>query len=102
MGDEITLRYFGGCPNWQVARARLSEALNRLGEEKTVRLERVETPQEADALDFRGSPTILVDGIDPFDVAGSTGLLCRVYRTESGMEGAPSVEQLIAVLEEAP
>jgi hypothetical protein len=56
--------------------------------------------QEADELDFRGSPTLLIDGIDPFDATGPTGLFCRVYRTDAGPEGAPSLNQLLAALEE--
>jgi hypothetical protein len=48
---------------------------------------------------FSGSPTVLVDGRDPF-AAGSAraGLTCRRYRTERGVEGAPSVAQLRAVI----
>lgn len=100
-GRGITLRYFDGCPNWEVARARLEDALERLGDTRTLALERVETPQEADELQFRGSPTILIDRRDPFETDGPTGLSCRVYRTEGGIEGSPSVEQLTAALKEA-
>ena len=101
MGRDITLRYFDGCPNWQVARKRIEVVLDQLGETRTVRLERVETPERADELDFHGSPTILIDGKDPFDANGPTGLSCRVYRTDVGLEGAPSVDQLMAALKEA-
>lgn len=94
----ITIRYFDGCPNWEVARARLGEAFKELGEARPLLLERVETPKEADDLDFRGSPTVLIDGIDPFDATGPTGLSCRMYRTDVGLEGAPSVDQLVAAL----
>lgn len=100
--NEITLLYFDGCPNRKVARTRLAEALERVGDARTVRLESVETAQDADDLGFRGSPTILIDGKDPFDAVAPTGLSCRVYRTEVGLEGAPSVEQLIAAMKETP
>jgi hypothetical protein len=100
--NGITLRYFDGCPNWEVARARLGEALNQLGQARPLVLERVETPDEADDLEFRGSPTILIDGIDLFDATGPTGLSCRMYRTDAGLEGAPSVDQLVAALTERP
>lgn len=98
---EIILRYIDGCPNWQVAEARLERAMERLGHRTEIRLVRVETPQDARALGFRGSPTILVDGRDPFDASGHAGLSCRVYRTDSGLEGAPSVDQLVKALNEA-
>ena len=100
VGAEVTVRYFDGCPNWKVAKERIEVVLGQLDETRTVRLERVETPQQADELSFRGSPTILIDGKDPFGAAGPTGLSCRVYRTDAGLEGAPSVEQLMVALKE--
>lgn len=99
-GRKITLRYFQGCPNWEVAKERLERVLRELGETRTLDLEQIETPQQAEELAFTGSPTILIDGRDPFAVTGERGLSCRVYRTEAGLEGAPSVEQLLAVLKE--
>jgi hypothetical protein len=93
---DITLRYFDGCPNWRTARERLREALGESDRpDQQVELEQVATPEEAELLRFRGSPTILIDGEDPFvDGAAPFGLSCRVYRTERGLEGSPSVEQL--------
>ena len=98
VGGEVTLRYFDGCPNWKVAKERIEAVLGELDETRPVRLQRVETPQQADELDFRGSPTILINGEDPFETTGPTGLACRVYRTDAGLEGAPSVEQLLVAL----
>lgn len=100
VGADITLRYFDGCPNWQVAKERIERVLGELDETRTVKLEQVETPQQAKDLDFRGSPTILIDGVDPFETSGPAGLSCRVYRTDAGLEGAPSLDQLVAVLKE--
>jgi hypothetical protein len=98
---RIILRYFDGCPNWKIAHSRLTEALQKQGMAGDVRLERVETPHEADRLGFRGSPTILINGVDPFaDRNAPTGLSCRVYRTDAGMEGSPSIGQLLAALED--
>jgi hypothetical protein len=92
----VTLRYFDGCPNWRVANQRLKEALRLTGREnEEILLERVESPEEADRVRFRGSPTILIDGKDPFaDGTAPYGLSCRVYRTDRGLEGSPSIEQL--------
>ena len=59
-----------------------------------------QTPEEAEAARFRGSPTVLVDGRDPFaDPAAPVGLSCRVYRTADGLAGSPTVDQLLAVLQ---
>lgn len=56
------------------------------------------TDEDAAAVPFAGSPTVLVEGRDPFPSGGPTGLACRVYPTPAGFRGAPSVEQLMDVL----
>jgi hypothetical protein len=99
-GVDVTLLYIDGCPNWEVAGERLREALARAGRDH-VRVEHrlVTTAEQADAARFRGSPTVLVNGQDPFaDPDAPTGLSCRVFRGEAGLTGAPTVEQLLAVL----
>ena len=59
----------------------------------------VSTPEQAEAAGFRGSPTVLVNGRDPFaDPDAPAGLSCRVYPTEAGLAGAPTVEQLLEAL----
>lgn len=96
----ISLLYFDGCPNWHVAEERLRAALVAVGRPDEV-LEHilVSTQEEAEAAQFRGSPTVLVDGRDPFsDPDAPVGLACRLYRTEEGLAGSPTVEQLVAVL----
>lgn len=96
---QLVLRYFDSCPNWRIADDHLRQALGRLGMTAEIVHELVETPEDAVRLEFRGSPSVLVDGRDPFiDQAGPVGLTCRVYRTEHGMQGAPSIEQLLVVL----
>jgi hypothetical protein len=97
---DVTVLYFDGCPNAEVADERLRAAL-RLAGRDDVRVEHrlVSTPEEAEAVGFRGSPTVLVNGHDPFaDPDAPSGLSCRVFRTEAGLAGAPTVEQLLAVL----
>ena len=97
---NVRLLYFEDCPNWQLADTRLKEALAAVGADPdAVTYERVTTVEQAQALGFRGSPTILVDGTDPFaDPDAPAGLACRLYRTASGVQPAPTVEQLQAVL----
>lgn len=64
------------------------------------RIELVYDESEAATLGMRGSPTLLLDGTDPFAVAGMpAGLSCRLYRHESGvLSGIPSPAQLRAAL----
>jgi len=95
---NITLQYFEACPNWRIAEERLASVVADRPE-TTVTHQRVGSVEEAERVGFRGSPTILLDGIDPFgqpDVG--VGLVCRVYTTPEGLAGAPTVDQLRAVI----
>jgi len=99
---QVHLLYFAGCPNWQDTEQRLREAIDRVGLEVEVVRVDVPTAEEAERLSFRGSPTVLVDGRDPFaDTDAPIGLSCRVFRTPEGLRGAPTVEQLVAALHAA-
>lgn len=96
---DVRLLYFDGCPNWHETDRRLHEALAVAGLSVTPQYVQVESPEEAERLAFRGSPTVLIDGADPFADAGApVGLSCRVFQTPDGLRGAPTVEQLLAVL----
>lgn len=89
---DVTFLYFDSCPNWKLANTALAEAATLEDRTLAINYQLVDTFEAAEALEFRGSPTILVDGVDPFaDRDAPVGLSCRVYRTETG---APSVEQL--------
>lgn len=97
---RVELLYFDGCPSWQVTDQRLHEALALAGRGGvTVDRRRVETVEQAEALGFIGSPSICIDGRDPFATGDEhVGLSCRMYRTPAGLRGAPEVDQLIEVL----
>lgn len=61
----------------------------------------VRTDAAAAQFGMAGSPTLLVDGVDPFP-AGECGLSCRLYRNESGAPVAvPSLGQLRAAINPA-
>jgi hypothetical protein len=96
---DVQLLYFDGCPNWQETDRLLREALDRTGSVATIEHVDVLSPEDAERLSFRGSPTVLVDGVDPFaDPEAPVGLSCRVFRTPDGLGGSPTVEQLVEVL----
>ncbi|WP_338748012.1 thioredoxin family protein [Janibacter alittae] len=98
---DVTLQYFQGCPNWEVADARLA-AIAAERSDVTVTRQLVESVEEAQRLGFHGSPSILVDGEDPFAAPDTAvGLSCRVYRTPEGPSGVPTLAQLRAVIAQA-
>lgn len=99
---RVELLWFAGCPNWQETHARLREALALTGTDADVVLVEVGTPEQARRLRFRGSPTVLVDGHDPFaHDSDAVGLSRRLFRTPDGLRGAPTVGQLLEVLRAA-
>lgn len=98
---DITLLYFEDCPNWKIADERLSALA---GECPDIRVTHhlVDSPAEAERTRFHGSPSIHVDGVDAFATPDAkVGLSCRRYPTPDGYEGAPTLEQLRAVLADA-
>ena len=96
---SVTIRYLDGCPSWQRVRERLRAAAREVGVDLDVRLEPVETLQEAQRLGLPGSPTILLEGVDPFARPGSVpALACRLYDTPAGPAEVPTVDQLAAAL----
>lgn len=96
---EITLQHFNDCPNWLDTMERIERVVETTGIDADVRVQLVNTPEAAQAHNFRGSPTILVDGTDPFaNPDAPVGLACRVYLTPDGMAGSPTVDQITDVL----
>ncbi len=93
----VTLLYFDGCPNWQQTDERLTQLQAEYG--FTLERRKVDTPEEAARVGFAGSPTVLVDGVDPFATGDEpTGLACRVHDTPDGPQGSPTLSQLWEVL----
>jgi hypothetical protein len=91
---EVTLQYFDGCPNWETTDRHLSTLVAE-GLKATVVYEPFDSHEAAAECGFRGSPTVLLDGVDPFaDRRPLVGLTCRLYQTESGLAGSPTLNQL--------
>ncbi|MCZ4611343.1 hypothetical protein O3S80_47870 [Streptomyces sp. Lzd4kr] len=90
-----------GCPNAPVIEERLARALD----DRTAEVERVEVadPEQAERLGMTGSPTVLIDGVDPFAVQDApASLSCRLYRApDARIEGAPGVADLRRALADA-
>jgi hypothetical protein len=100
---RVQILHVPDCPNTPVLRSRVEQVLaGRNGVEVDERVVRDQV--EAVALGMTGSPTLLVDGVDPFASAGvPASVSCRLYIDESGaLSGAPSLAQLRAVFAGEP
>lgn len=100
---QLTVLAVPGCPNAPVLGDRLAAALDgRAG--VTIAHQVVADEGEAVRWGMNGSPTLLIDGVDPFAEPGQPpGMSCRLYRDEEGrLSGAPSVGQLRQAIEQAP
>jgi hypothetical protein len=95
---QLVLLTVPDCPNVAAFEERLAAAL--AGHPAAVRRRVVGDEREAAETGMRGSPTLLVDGSDPFAAPGEPpSLSCRLYRDASGRTGpVPSVEELRRVL----
>lgn len=98
---ELTILMVPECPHVPVLDDRLVEVLaGRVG---VAVLRRVITDdREAARSGMRGSPTLLIDGVDPFaDQAIPPSLACRIYRASDGRtEPVPSVAALRRALQQ--
>ncbi len=87
------------CPNAAILATRLAELTDgRPGIRVTRKV--VTSEDDADRLGMTGSPTSLVDGVDPFARPGQKpAISCRLYPDEQGMPGpGPSPAQLRSAL----
>ncbi|GAA3803470.1 organomercurial lyase [Streptomyces chiangmaiensis] len=80
---------------------RIARALD--GRRVDAELVKVADQEQAARLGMTGSPTVLINGVDPFAVPGTPpSLSCRLYRESDGrVDGAPSVSDLREALNAA-
>jgi hypothetical protein len=99
---ELPVLAVPGCPNARMLEQRLAGLL-AARPEVTVTRRVIADAAEAARWGMRGSPTLLVDGRDPFAGSGSGAVVaCRLYRDEQGrLDGAPTVSALRDALERA-
>ncbi|MDH3259911.1 MAG: thioredoxin family protein [Acidimicrobiia bacterium] len=94
---DVTLLHIDDCPNWRTTETHLVRLRPEYGFE--LQRKRVGSAEEAEQLRFRGSPTVLINGLDPFaDPNAPVGMSCRLYRTIGGLVGSPTEEMLREVL----
>jgi hypothetical protein len=99
---KVEILHIDDCSNWEEAGRRARTVLDSLCRGNTaVEYRLLETREEAAAVLFAGSPTILIDGADAFPSDGRTSeLACRLYYSDTGISRLPSVEQLTRVFQQ--
>jgi hypothetical protein len=99
---ELMVLSVPDCPNAPVLEQRLAGLLSGRPE-VTVTRRVIADAAEAARWGMRGSPTLLIDGRDPFAGTGSGAVMaCRLYRDQEGrLDGAPTVAALREVLDQA-
>ncbi|MGH3425973.1 MAG: hypothetical protein ACRD3Q_03275 [Terriglobales bacterium] len=87
---RLQILHVSDCPNVALLEQRLNEAL--IGNQNEIELTHrvVKTIEDAAAVSMTGSPTLLVNGADPFSTPNQApSLSCRLYRGENDrLEGA--------------
>jgi hypothetical protein len=102
MGMHLVVLAVPGCPNAPVLEERLAAVLGgRAGVSLSHQV--ISDEREAARWGMCGSPTLLINGADPFaEPAQPPGMSCRLYRGDDGQaSGAPSAGQLQQVIEQA-
>ena len=100
---NVTVLHIEDCPNLEPLMAELHDLLDARSE-VVLSAVPVRTDEEARRLGFHGSPTVLIDGNDPFPAPPEpVGLSCRQYpccQDASGrVPGYPTRAKLAELLE---
>jgi hypothetical protein len=99
---QLTVLAVPGCPNAPVLSGRLAAVVDgRAG--ASVSHQVICDEDEAARWAMHGSPTLLIDGADPFAEPGQPpSMSCRLYRDDDGRtSGAPSASQLRQAIKQA-
>jgi hypothetical protein len=98
---EIELLVVPDCPHEAAADIRakkfrqITTAVAETGVQATVTHTVITSQDQARRRGFAGSPTILVNGSDPFeDPAAPAAMACRLYPTPEGLRGVPALRDL--------
>lgn len=90
------------CPNEAAATELIQAAATNTGVFAIITRTEITTHEQAQERGFTGSPTILVNGIDPFARPGQpVALTCRLYTSPAGLQGIPALIDLSDAVTEA-
>lgn len=107
----VELLWWEGCPSTDHAHGLLRAALDELGLDSVeIRMVEIETDSQARERAFRGSPTIMINGVDIVELTGredggedqAGALSCRLYHCPDGrISPTPDPADVHAALERA-
>lgn len=84
------------CPHEQPALELFRRVLDDTGHPDAIRIRVIRTEDDAARRGFHGSPTFLINGVDPFAKPGADpAVACRFYPSRNGLHGLPSRDELI-------
>jgi hypothetical protein len=93
----IEVLYMPGCPNHQPAVRRIEEILRSEEVDEPVREIPVTDEVMARLLQFPGSPTVRINGLDAEPGGGrSIGLACRLYASGEGLPSQETLQRAIS------
>jgi hypothetical protein len=100
---KIEVLFFEGCPHYKPAVELVKQVVGEEG--VAAEITEVNVPDEAAArkVQFLGSPTIRLDGVDVEPSARSSqdyGMACRTYLNNGRRQGLPSAELIRAAIQE--
>ncbi len=96
---RIELLYFDGCPG----AAEALRAIARVLAEAELAVDVVPVDVGfVTRLGFSGSPTVLVDGENPFPAIRTDAVSCRLYETPDGPRSSPTDAMLRTALVQRP
>lgn len=94
---QIVILTVPNCPSARTVLDRVREAL--AGRPARLELHEVHDQSEAERWGMSGSPTVLINGADPFGASsGGPSVSCRLYPGSDGVGGAPTVSDLQAAI----
>jgi hypothetical protein len=96
----LTVLSVPDCPNASVLVERLRDRIDDRTDHLLVIT--VDDDEQATRWGMTGSPTLLIDGVDPFaSLGGTPSIACRLYREDATVAGVPPESALDAALSAA-
>ncbi|QIM21906.1 hypothetical protein G7075_13535 [Phycicoccus sp. HDW14] len=98
---DIELLVIPDCPNDDAAAELIRTAVADTRVRATITRTVIASLGDAQQRGFSGSPTILLNGVDPFARPDApVALSCRLYSTPEGLRGIPALRDLRQALKQ--